>query len=167
MAPALDAVSRALDVLLPYMEPIYKAFGEVGAAVIEELLPPLLDLIPTLIDSLIPAFIQLAEDLKPLLPLLADLAIKFVREILPALLPMTPQLAELSLGITRMGLVILDLVNKAGPWIDKIIGFFQKLYDVLVGHSIIPDLITGIRNWFQKGIDWVVGSSKGSPGFPR
>jgi TP901 family phage tail tape measure protein len=32
--------------------------------------------------------------------------------------------------------------------IDKIIGFFSYLYDVLVGHSIVPDLINAIQYYF-------------------
>ncbi|WP_393075287.1 hypothetical protein [Streptomyces sp. LN704] len=36
-----------------------------------------------------------------------------------------------------------------GEWIDKwIIQPFQHLYDILVGHSIIPDLVNAIVGWF-------------------
>jgi phage-related protein len=155
MAPALDAISRALNVMLPYMEPIYKAFGDIGAALITELLPPLLDLIPTMIDSLIPAFILLAQELQPLLPLLKDLAITFIKDILPALLPMLPELSKLSLEFTRMGLVLAQLVADVAPYIERIIGIFQHLYDTLVGHSIIPDLINGMTKWFRDGVQWI------------
>lgn len=34
--------------------------------------------------------------------------------------------------------------------INGIIGFFTYLYDVIVGHSIIPDLIIAIIDWFTK-----------------
>jgi phage-related protein len=34
--------------------------------------------------------------------------------------------------------------------VEGIVGFFTWLWDVLVGHSIIPDLINGIIDWFQK-----------------
>jgi len=34
--------------------------------------------------------------------------------------------------------------------IDKIVGFFQWLYNKIVGHSIIPDMINAIINWFWK-----------------
>jgi TP901 family phage tail tape measure protein len=34
-------------------------------------------------------------------------------------------------------------------FITTIIGFFTHLYDELVGHSIIPDMINGIISWFQ------------------
>ncbi|MFB4275725.1 hypothetical protein ACBJ59_10570 [Nonomuraea sp. MTCD27] len=155
MAPALDAISRALNLLIPLMEPVYKAFGDIGAALITQLLPPILNLIPTMIDSLIPAFVRLAEELKPLIPLLADFAVKFVEDILPALLPMLPELAKMSLEFTRMGIVLAQLVADVAPHIERFIGFFQRMYDVLVGHSIIPDLINGMTDWFRKGVQWV------------
>lgn len=34
-------------------------------------------------------------------------------------------------------------------FVSGIIGFFQGLYDTLVGHSIIPDMVNGILNWFK------------------
>jgi len=35
-------------------------------------------------------------------------------------------------------------------FISGIIGFFQHLYDVLVGHSIIPDMVNGIVSWIAQ-----------------
>jgi len=37
-----------------------------------------------------------------------------------------------------------------------VVGFFKWLYDTIIGHSIIPDLINGIVNWFKNLIPWVV-----------
>jgi len=34
--------------------------------------------------------------------------------------------------------------------IFKIVGFFQGLYDKLLGHSIIPDIVNGVKEWFKK-----------------
>lgn len=34
-------------------------------------------------------------------------------------------------------------------FIDGVIGYFTHLYDTLVGHSIIPDLVNGMINWFK------------------
>lgn len=48
--------------------------------------------------------------------------------------------------------------------VTSIIGFFKSLYNTLVGHSIIPDMVRAILSWFQKLIDKVRGffSSIGS-----
>jgi phage-related protein len=46
--------------------------------------------------------------------------------------------------------------------VEGIVGFFQWLYDIIVGHSIIPDLMKAIVKWFnfiispiQKVLDWL------------
>lgn len=48
--------------------------------------------------------------------------------------------AKVSTGLSK---IIVNLV-------DGIIGFFKGLFDKLVGHSIIPDLVNGIITWFAK-----------------
>lgn len=40
--------------------------------------------------------------------------------------------------------------NLLGAGVKKIIDFFQWMYDKLIGHSIIPDTVNGIVNWFGK-----------------
>lgn len=41
--------------------------------------------------------------------------------------------------------------------VEGIVDFFVWLWDELVGHSIIPDIINGIMSWFQKGADFLKG----------
>lgn len=47
---------------------------------------------------------------------------------------------------------------------DGIIGIFQHLYDVLVGHSIVPDLVNAIIMWFAKLPGAVLGKIASLPG---
>lgn len=42
------------------------------------------------------------------------------------------------------------LKNGVKTFIGSIVKFFTNLYDVLVGHSIIPDMINSIIEWFKK-----------------
>ncbi len=42
---------------------------------------------------------------------------------------------------------ILGLVS---GFIDGVVRFFTSLYDQLVGHSIVPDLVNGVLKWFTK-----------------
>lgn len=49
-------------------------------------------------------------------------------------------------AIGRISVVVLDLVSSITNSVTNIIGAFQFLYNELVGHSIIPDLISGIMN---------------------
>lgn len=39
--------------------------------------------------------------------------------------------------------------------VKSVVGFFTWLYDVLVGHSIVPDMVNAIVQWFQNMRDWV------------
>lgn len=42
------------------------------------------------------------------------------------------------------------IINTAKGFVESIIHFFQGLYNTLVGHSIVPDMVNGIIEWFQK-----------------
>lgn len=41
-------------------------------------------------------------------------------------------------------------------FVEGVVGFFKWLYDVLVGHSIVPDLVDKIKWWFGKLADLAV-----------
>jgi phage tail tape measure protein, TP901 family, core region len=53
------------------------------------------------------------------------------------------------------------LVGMLSGFVSGVVGFFTNLYNMLVGHSIIPDMINGIVDWFlklpQMAIDAVQG----------
>lgn len=46
--------------------------------------------------------------------------------------------------------------NAIKGFVEGVINFFKYLYDVLVGHSIIPDLVNSIVKWFSDMVDGVV-----------
>ena len=46
--------------------------------------------------------------------------------------------------------VIGTIVSYIQGFVSTIIGFFTNLYNSLVGHSIIPDMINGIISWFEQ-----------------
>ena len=55
------------------------------------------------------------------------------------------------LGFLNFCAMVAIGVIRVFKWIvDMIVGFFVWLYNKLVGHSIIPDMINGIINWFWK-----------------
>lgn len=54
-------------------------------------------------------------------------------------------------GILEAALGVINIMTSTiGGFADGIVGFFQGMYDKLVGHSIIPDLINDIVAWFKK-----------------
>lgn len=48
------------------------------------------------------------------------------------------------------GGLFLAVGGLIGGFVEGVIGYFTDLFDALVGHSIIPDMINGIINWFQQ-----------------
>lgn len=52
-----------------------------------------------------------------------------------------------AIGNLVMG-VVTTVIAVIGGFVKGIIDFFKHLWDVLVGHSIVPDMITAIITWF-------------------
>ena len=50
-------------------------------------------------------------------------------------------------ALKNAGLAILDVIVGI---VTGVIDFFKLLYDKLIGHSIIPEMVNGIINWFKK-----------------
>jgi phage-related protein len=42
-------------------------------------------------------------------------------------------------------------------FVNGFIGFFKFLYDELIGHSIIPDIVNGMVKWFQDALNIITG----------
>ncbi|MCX5234449.1 transglycosylase SLT domain-containing protein [Streptomyces prunicolor] len=171
---ALTPVLKGLgDVLVEMAD----QWGDMAIQLVQELAPH----IPEIVD----AFVQIGESLgqiltqlAPLIPQLLLLTTTFVIQLLPALLPLIDPLTKLTLLFTELAVAVIEKIvipiltsffgyiatsrQKFQPFVDAVkeivegtIRFFQRLYDVLVGHSIIPDLIRAIRDWFNKGKQWV------------
>ncbi|MDX2703954.1 hypothetical protein PV350_13940 [Streptomyces sp. PA03-6a] len=70
----------------------------------------------------------------------------------------------LLLGVGYTIAFLADAYGKIRTWTITVVDAFRWLYDVLIGHSIIPDLINGIASWFARlpGMVWSALSSFGS-----
>ncbi|MFD0659772.1 phage tail protein [Thermocatellispora tengchongensis] len=147
LQPALAAVSAALAQLGPLMQPIYAAFGQIAAAVVQQVLPPILQLIPSLLNGLVPAFAELARATLPVLPILTDLAVMAIQQVLPALVPILPMLTKLGVGFALFGAKVAEVVGKIKPIIEAGVAVFRWMYNTLVGNSIIPDMVNAIGRW--------------------
>ncbi|MEV5472959.1 transglycosylase SLT domain-containing protein [Streptomyces sp. NPDC052207] len=169
LTPILEGLGAVLIELAQQYAPVF-------IQVLNELLPVLPQLIPPLID-IGKQLGNLLLAIAPLLPQILLLTAKLVVALLPTLIPLVPPLVKLTDLLVRLavwgiekfalpaiqGLVkfIADMKRKFQPFIDAtthvvkmVIDGFQHLYDVLVGHSIIPDLIKKIRDWFETGKRW-------------
>lgn len=136
----------------------------------QQLLPVVPQLIPVLVQ-LGQSIGQILIALAPLLPQITLLGVLLVTELLPAILPLLPLLVKAEVlflrlatgAITRVVIPALKLLTEAAsgllrglrPMLDAvewvtthIVSAFRWLYDTLLGHSIIPDIINGAVRWF-------------------
>ncbi|MEU7431092.1 hypothetical protein AB0B07_09575 [Streptomyces sioyaensis] len=113
---------------------------------------------------------RLFTALAPLLPQLTQMGTKLAGQLLPALVQVIPPIARISAALIAFGVGVIvryaipalqklitffsGLQRALAPgiaavqWItSKIAGLFEWLYDHLVGHSVIPDMVRGIVSW--------------------
>lgn len=170
LAPVLPQIAQAFAQLAAAMAPIATQFGvQLGQALLQ-ILPPLLAIVPQLLNGLVPAMIQLLVALTPLLPQLIALAVVLANnlsttlpELLPPLISLINLMVQWSAIMVPVVVMILQIstalasglgsgVATAVGWIasglNAIFGWFKWLFDVLLGHSIIPDIVNGIIGWF-------------------
>ncbi|MFD5208388.1 peptidoglycan DD-metalloendopeptidase family protein [Streptomyces anulatus] len=178
LAPVIAQIAAQLGpILTPIIEGLAAVISELAEQFAAQFLELLRQLLPVL-PMLIPAFIQLGQAigqilfaLAPLLPQLLLLSTQFIVELLPALLPLLPPMIKFSMLLTQLAVMVITgivipamtkfiehmtaLREKLRPAVDaikwvteKIAGAFEWLYDFLLGHSVIPDIVNGAIRWF-------------------
>ncbi|WP_333767743.1 transglycosylase SLT domain-containing protein [Streptomyces sp. IBSBF 2435] len=163
--------------LVPIVAALGTAIGGLVSRYAEQFVGMFQALLPV-IPVLIPVVVQLAQSLAqiltavaPLLPQVVLLSTQLLTQLLPAILPLLPVVADLATAL--IGLATGTITNVVMPVLGGLVAFmggllgalqpaidavtavtkgiaaaFQWLFDVLVGHSIIPDLVTAIIGWF-------------------
>ncbi|MER6601198.1 peptidoglycan DD-metalloendopeptidase family protein [Streptomyces parvus] len=178
LAPVIAQIAAQLGpILTPIIEGLAAVISELAEQFAAQFLNLLQQLLPVL-PMLIPAFIQLGQAigqillaLAPLLPQMLLLSTMFIVELLPALLPLLPPMIQFSTLLTQLAVMVITgivvpamtkfiehmtaLREKLRPAVDaitwvteKIAGAFEWLYDFLLGHSVIPDIVNGAIRWF-------------------
>ena len=179
LAPVISQVAGMLGpVLTPIIRGIAAVVGTLArqfAAQFLQILKQLMPVIPVVATVAQQLAVSLGEILlavAPLLPQLMLLGVQVLSTLLPALLPLVPPLAQLSMLFTRLATwvivkVVVPALTKlvgflaalrksfqpavdAVKWLtEKIAGAFSWLYDFLLGHSVIPDIVDGTIGWFR------------------
>ncbi|MET4670837.1 peptidoglycan DD-metalloendopeptidase family protein [Streptomyces sp. PvR018] len=178
LVPVVTKIAGMLGpILSPIIEGLSAVIAELAgqyAAAFMRVLQALLPIIP----MLVPPLMQLGKSigdillaLAPLLPQLALLGTEFLIQLLPAILPLLPPLIQFSMLMTQLATAVIlkivipamkmfiksmtDLRKDIQPgvdavkWLtDKIAKAFEWLYDFLLGHSVIPDIVNGAIRWF-------------------
>lgn len=126
LAPIIAAVADIFVQLLPALTPLIPAIVQIVEAVVQ-LLPPLTELLLSLLTPLIPVITEVAQ-------LLAGALGGALAFLLPII-------------VTVIGWVA-DLATIVSWVVKKIVEGFTWLFDILLGHSIIPDIVKGAIKWF-------------------
>jgi SLT domain-containing protein/phage-related protein len=175
LLPVLQPIGQLISAILDAVAPLIAVVGEglrvIVGALVSFLQPIITALIPairlfgTLFSQLAPLFVPLYEALTPLLPPLADLAVALIGlavQVLTPLMPLIVQLAGLLTGLLTVALgQLVPIVNTVIGWLTRfveavtdavewVVDKFEWLFDVLLGHSIIPDIVRGAIDWFGR-----------------
>ncbi|MFG3136133.1 peptidoglycan DD-metalloendopeptidase family protein [Streptomyces sp. NPDC048211] len=126
LAPILKIVADIFMQLLPLLTPLMPIIGLLVGA-LGQLLTPLLGL--------------LTMALRPLLAVIGFVAGLLVKGLGAALSFIIPIVVRVLGWVGQLATVITKIVT-------KIVGAFKWLFDVLLGHSIIPDIVRGAIKWF-------------------
>lgn len=144
--------------LVPFIATLAKGLMPVVGALL-----PIVGMLGTFLSELAPLFPQIMLAVLPLIPPLSLLTVALLQLTLQAMLPLMPIIiglaklltTVLASAITTMVPAIIMVIG----WITKftkaitdgvkwVVGQFQWMYDILLGHSIIPDIVHGTINWF-------------------
>lgn len=150
--PALAAAFIALSVAVSGAKDKSNFFKE-----LKGLWSDLKKLAGDLAHALKPLWDFFKAHIAPNITILMTNVIKVFRQLLPIIKPLAEllglvlvaSLTALSYSLRYLSDAVVGVFKVIGPIIHFIVDLFQWLYDKLVGHSIIPDLIHGILHWFN------------------
>jgi len=177
LVQALPPLTGAVLTLFTALQPLWPLLGQLVAQVVS--------LASGLLVRLMPSFVQLALAFVPIIPSLAqilalviDLAVKVLSHLLPPLTQLVGFLVGKFAGALQgaiggmtqlvrwISIIVSWVATKLGPifkWIgpvitgiiDGIVWVFRKLYNILIGNSILPDIIAFIRGPFAAVFRWI------------
>ena len=172
-------LSQLLLALAPSIASLGQTFGQLLVA-LSPLITVLAELLGGVLTAMAPLLIPIIELVGKLATILAD---QLANVITNVIIPVIQTLAAVFSGdfagawegLKKVFVGVWDYLTGTfsaigdviGAIIDTIVDIFKYLYDVLIGHSIIPDLVNGIIGWFvslgksvakifQNIWDWVV-----------
>jgi phage-related protein len=171
--PLLQPIGALLAAIVTALAPVFTAIGTalvpLVATLAQGLAPVVAGLVPVVqalggfIAQLAPVLAQVTLALVPLLPPIAELTLSLLNLALQVIGPLLPLIAQLATAMagTLAGAIgiLVPVITTVIGWLTKfsdavssvvkwIVDKFTWLYDVLVGHSIIPDMVKAIIGWF-------------------
>ncbi|MEU7596440.1 hypothetical protein AB0B79_25920 [Streptomyces sp. NPDC039022] len=177
LAPIIAQIASGISAYLsPVLSGLAQVIGQLISGVADQLvvilksLAPLAPQIAQAMGAMGQAIGQVLVAVAPLLPAIMQLGTQLLAGLLPALLPLVQPILRIATVLIQMAAVAIG--QYAVPAIQGLVGFinglgrafgpgiaavrmlvkaistpFEWLYDHLVGHSVIPDMVRGIVSW--------------------
>lgn len=175
MQPTMKIIGDVWNVIKMVLEAVWKAVAEQLKPAWEQLMAAIEPILPTLkvigaiiMGTVVVAFLVLITILGAVISFIAKLLtgiiqmvsgiiqyfqgwILFLQGIFTGdMTKVTEGLKMMWNGIKTFFLGLWNgIIGSTKAFVDTIVGFFVNLYNKLVGHSIIPDLVNGIMNWIK------------------
>ncbi|QGZ53370.1 peptidoglycan DD-metalloendopeptidase family protein (plasmid) [Streptomyces sp. QHH-9511] len=180
LLPLLQPIGDLIAEIVTALAPVFTVVGEILTTVLQAavtgLRPVILALLPAvgligqLLADLAPLFPPLLQALMPLFPPLTQLTLSLLNLAVQILIPLMPLIVGLATLLTG---VLAKAIEHLVPIFTTVIGWFTTfvdactaavkwvvekfmwLWDVLLGHSIIPDIVNGTVEWFRRLWRWL------------
>jgi phage-related protein len=146
-----EGLNAALTAVLPALEKYGATFSKLAAEMLPELIP--------LMTQLGRVFVELAPLIGAVANVLVGVLVPLMEAFSPAILLAVGAMTGLvSVFATVIGwisnlvakfLTLNNILNIVQSLVAGIAALWQWLYNVLIGNSIIPDMINGILSWFR------------------
>ncbi|MGJ3558818.1 phage tail protein [Streptomyces sp. INA 01156] len=177
--PVLPQIGQAFGLLVGALTPFAQLLGTALAGALQQLLPPILALVPQLLTGLLPAFQQIVGALAPLIPLVIQFAVQAIAPLLPMLAPVVGMIVQLVgrfaewivvlapvvAGIMQVALAIQQwsALNIVIPILSGIISGLQTFIGVVMSVSSVT---LGIVNAIVEGFRWLYNTLVGNSIIP-
>lgn len=158
VVPAIGSIANfIITQVIPAAEKFATWFGVKIMPIVEKLvqtftqnvLPALEQVVGTILSKLVPALEKLIGAIAPILvPILGVLGFILQHVVGPALSLVINIISFLVTALADIIGTVGDVLGAIGDFVGGVLGFFGNLFDELLGHSIIPDLINGIISFF-------------------
>lgn len=141
LGEALQNVWTIMKPILALMSLGILAVGKVVWSMLNEILGPALDAVIAVITGAV-------KIIRGILKVFIGLFTADWKMMVDGVVDIFSGLWQMIWGIVKnLGKMVWGVIS---GFVKGVVGFFEWLYDVLVGHSIVPDLIDGIIDTFKK-----------------
>ncbi|WP_329376025.1 peptidoglycan DD-metalloendopeptidase family protein [Streptomyces sp. NBC_01483] len=169
LQPIAQVLASVIQAIAPFIQTLLGALVPFVAVLAKALVPIVLALVPAVhlvgqfLAAMAPLFPQLLGALTPLLPPISQLTVSLLTLALQVITPLMPLITGLARLLTFVlgGAIkiLVPIISTVIGWVTTfmnavtvavkwIVDKFKWLFDVLLGHSIIPDIVRGSIKWF-------------------